>query len=417
MNVMTVNNAEPFLKRTSLIREIYRSLINNGRTYAGFTSEEKDIVQQLAGSDEILDPMSGYGGLLTFCSEIGIKSYNLEYNPPQYFWQLLKHPKYAVQHYDIVNKLLDSYRHWPISKLVAITSNDFFPEESFRLIMRLLIITEDIAKVLQNQEIKPLDSAMAILLPFISRLACNSPGDISTHIKQGGVCVYKGWNDDFRMYLKSIMAILDKVKKRSKCNQHTIVLGDARNFEFPRKHFKKFITSPPYPNHRDFSSIFNLENEFLKYLDSIGVWQKITDDKNIVGSNFTKEKAIGEPKSVHAVTFIETLTNVKRTRQAIYDDEAYYFPYLKQYFIALEVAYENVSKALSEHVEGYVIVVNNTHRGIVIPVSTVIMELWQKLGFSAKIVRAIESFHVGTKNPRAKGIRARHTEYMIKVWR
>ena len=108
---------------------------------------------------------------------------------------------------------------------------------------------------------------------------------------------------------------------------------------------------------------------------------------------------------------------LKRMKQATYDDEVYYFPYLREYFAALESAYANVSKAAASDFLGYIVVVNNTHRGVVVPVAEAIVDIWRELGFSSRIERAEESFHLGTKNPRAKGIRARHTEYVVEVRR
>lgn len=81
-------NASKFLKldRLSLIRELYRSLINSRRTYAAFKENEVyPLVEKLADRNEILDPMSGYGLLTRYCSKIGITAYCIELNPPQYF--------------------------------------------------------------------------------------------------------------------------------------------------------------------------------------------------------------------------------------------------------------------------------------------------------------------------------------------
>jgi hypothetical protein len=96
----------------------------------------------------------------------------------------------------------------------------------------------------------------------------------------------------------------------------------------------------------------------------------------------------------------------------------YYIPYFENYFIDLEEAYKNVSLACADSdFEGYIVVVNNTHRNLIIPVSDVVLEVWTSLGFKTEIFEANELFHIGTKNPRARGLRAKHMEYVIKIWR
>src|SRR5438477_9236808 len=85
-------NGRAILGRTTLLRDVYRSLINTGRTYAAFREEDRSVLARLMNRSPVLDPMSGYGGLVAFCSELGIQSFNVEYSPAQYLWQLLSHP-------------------------------------------------------------------------------------------------------------------------------------------------------------------------------------------------------------------------------------------------------------------------------------------------------------------------------------
>src|SRR5437588_10928005 len=80
------------LTRLTLLRKIYRVLLNSGRTYAAFTAKERTLVESLAIHSEILDPMAGYGSVTKYCAELGIRSYCVEYNLPQYLWQVLCHP-------------------------------------------------------------------------------------------------------------------------------------------------------------------------------------------------------------------------------------------------------------------------------------------------------------------------------------
>jgi hypothetical protein len=138
---------------------------------------------------------------------------------------------------------------------------------------------------------------------------------------------------------------------------------------------------------------------------------------HIIGSNFVSERPPRIPTTKSARHFLKAINELKRNETAIRHDKQYYIPYFENYFADLECAYKNIAPALKQKFEGYIIVVNNTHRNLVVPVSDTIIEIWRSLGFNAIILTATESFHVGTKNPRARGLRARHTEYVIKIWR
>jgi hypothetical protein len=261
------------------------------------------------------------------------------------------------------------------------------------------------------------EDALAILLPFVGRLACITPGDISAHTKKGGICVFRGWEDDFAAYLSRLEATLIARAMRAKCKDHIITLGDATTYSFPHKRFRSIMTSPPYPNHRDFASMFSPENCFLQILAELGQFALSTDPHAIVGSNFVAGKTPARSVSRTAHKFFVQLSSLKRSKRAQYDDDVYYVPYLQQYFADLEALFENVETALANRAQGYIIVVNNTHRGLTIPVAQFVAERWRHLGFQVAFAREVESFHVGSKNPRAKGSRAKHKEYAIRIAR
>jgi hypothetical protein len=412
------NTGRVALGRTTLIREVYRALINTGRTYAAFREKDRETVQSLAGRGVILDPMSGYGGLASFCSEIGIESFGVEYNPPQYYWQLLSNPGLTQQNLTAIELLSDSRRHWPRTRARAIVSDNFFPEETLSVIRRLLNMSSELVK--ENTDLddeQAFETALTILLPFFGRLGCMCPGDVSTHTKQGGTCVLLGWQDDLATYLHAMQERLIGIRDRSKCTTQGLVFGDARYVNFGRRRFKALFTSPPYPNHRDFTSIMLPENTLLTTLGIGKSYNLSSHEQGIIGSNFVKGETIRNPSSSIANAFLNNAGSLRRSSRSTYDDEVYYFPYFKRYFAAIEDAYLNVSKFLHSSFLGYVVVVNNTHRGLVVPVSETIQEIWQSLGFNAEVHEAKEMFHYGTKNPRSKGVRARHTEYVVKIWR
>ncbi|HDY76155.1 MAG TPA: hypothetical protein ENH49_06490 [Candidatus Marinimicrobia bacterium] len=372
-------------------------------------------MKEFSGYDEIFDPMSGFGQLMSFCSRTGISSYGIEYNPPQYFWQRLCHPAHTNDFITMIKEVIGIRQKWPEATTRAVVSNDFFHPESKKLLGSLLETLSDVELACGFPERDTPDYALALILPFVARLSCSTIGDNSTHTKQGGICVYNLWQEDFFQYLQIVHHFLLNIQENTKCDRHSIILGDARNFPFPKHRFRAMLTSPPYPNHRDFSSIFSIENTFLQWLEETNQCEKMTDIKSIIGSNFVKGKVRRQPRSKAALSFFAKVGELRKSSRAKYDDEKYYLPYLSHYFVDLEDAYVNVSCALDTPSKSYIVVVNNTHRGLVVPVSDVIMEIWQDLGFQAEIHTQNELFHLGTKNPRAKGVRARHIQYIIRI--
>lgn len=409
---------EASLSRITLIREIYRALINTGRSYAAFTQRERELVDRLKSSGEILDPMSGYGLLMRYCSTVGIKSFGVEYNLPQYLWQILCHPAHTENFLRAIKVIRSRRARWPRPAVKVVASDEFFPEESLRIVGRLLRLTEQAVEESFGEEKNLNQLAAALLLPFAGRLSCSVPGDISTHTKVGGMCVFLGWESDYSAYLHAIQNRLEHIADTAVTRSHKVVHGDARTYKFPKSRFRAMITSPPYPNHRDFITMFAPEHALLRGWGMNGNSARNQPSEHIIGSNFVSNRPKSLPQSKTALRFLNDITRLGRNKNAEYDDKVYYIPYFENYFLDLEKAYKNVSSACADSgFEGYVVVVNNTHRNLVIPVSEVILEIWTALGFNASVSGSSELFHIGTKNPRARGLRAKHMEYVIKVWR
>lgn len=418
---MTTNLDQKIQKihRLSLIRDIYRALLNSGRTYAAFDEEKVyPLVEKLSSKNEILDPMSGYGRLMSYCSRLGVRTYGLEFNRPQYYWQLLNHPAHADILLKCVGKIESNHKFWPKCNLRATVSDDWFSCEAKKIIESLF----DIFLSILNKEFackkgSAENLALALILPFAGRLSCAVPADIATHVKKGGMCVFKDWEQDLFDYLGILRKNLTYIKDTAIFKEHIIKLGDCRNAKLPTNRFSAMITSPPYPNHRDFTTMFAPENACLAWLANKKLSFGCSYNEPIIGSNFVSGRNKPVVTCKVAQKFLGGIEQYKGSKGAQYDNKVYYLPYFEQYFSDLEKAYKNIMPALKKNFEGYIIVVNNTARNLVIPVAESIVEIWQEAGFSAEIYSAEETFHVGTKNPRARGLKAKHTEYTIKVWR
>jgi len=405
------------LSSTNLIREGYRALINNNRTYASFTRRDQELANSLVKYGEIFDPMSGYGGLARFCSENNVGSYGIEYNYPQYLWQVLMRPNTSKEFVACIDHLLKEKKRWPHLPEKAVVSESWFPKPSRRILKelyhRILRSTVDtFGESKENQE-----NSLSMLLPFVSRLSCFVAGANSAHTKEGGICVYWGWEEDFELYLSCIRKNLIELSSQPAGKKHFIFHGDARSVVLPKNRFSAMLTSPPYPNHRDFSSIFILEIGFLEWFSlEIGLpyFNKLSPT-NIIGSNFVSGKKIIKSELAVVRKFIKSIVTLKQKKQAEYDDKIYYIPYLEMYFSDLQKAYRNISISLKNDFIGFIVVVNNTHRKRIVPVAESIIEMWQTLKFKAEIFDQYEQHHVGTMNPSAKGVSAKHTLYVIKV--
>ena len=400
------------ITRCSLIRGVYRSLINSGRTYAGF-KDEGHLVSTVSDRGEIFDPMSGYGGLSRYCSAIGVNSYCVELNLPQYLWQVLCHPANASGFLESIRGLSQMRRRWPKERRRAIVSKDWFCPEATELLSVLLGLAREAVEAPFGDSAAVNELAAALLLPFVARLSCSVEGNVATHTKQGGMCVFTGWEEDFEAYLGAMARRVGALMGDTAGGEHVVRWGDARSIDLPDGRFRAMVTSPPYPNRCDYVAMFAPEHTFL-------VAQGFEDNGALpgaIGSTRVADHERKSPKSSSAREFIEKIRELSVSPRAQYQDRTYYVPYYSNYFAGLEDAYSNISRALADDFEGFVVVVNNSHRSLVVPVCQAVCEIWTALGFNVKAESRGEFFHIGTKNPRARGFRARHTEYVVRVWR
>lgn len=423
MGTVNINQAGRPLDSTTLIRDVYRALLNTSRTYAGFEKRHMAWVDSLCDRREVLDPMAGYGGLMQHCSKRTppMATYGIECNPPAYFWQVLMHPRHADIVTELCDRMLANRAKWPRQHLRVAVSDSWFPEESLLMLDSMWHTVKDAAISVAGAQAEEI--SLALLLPFVGRLSSTIQGSGAIHVKEGGLCVFNGWRDDLVRYIGAVQRAVNMVA-RSCESTHVIRLGNACNIRLGRKRFDAMVTSPPYPNRGDYSKIFAPENEFLRWLHGKGF---ISPD-NILHERLIGSVDVSEPersaqhvsaslKSKSANDFVEFVAGYRGTPKAQSDNRAYYLPYYRNYFHGIETAYENISRYLSSDFIGYIIVVNNTARKRVIPVSQFICETWERLGFYTRIVGDREMSHMGGINPRVKGLSARHAEYTIRVER
>lgn len=279
----------------------------------------------------------------------------------------------------------------------------------------LLLLTE--SRKLNDMLYDSEKFAIALLLPFSSRLAAMQNGDVQ-HVKRGSTAVYRNYRDDLTSYLNLLKIKLQYSTEPATMDiSNEIRLGDSKVFQFDGERFNFMLTSPPYPNHIDYAKMFGPENELLNELNQKDLLHIPKNLDDPIGSNVVSGKSAGEIWSPHANDFIEKIFSYRKTKKAQDDNRVYYGPYFRNYFYNLQVAYSNIAKYLASSFTGIIIVRNNTARSYIVPVAESIIDIWKNLGFEAKIVDQREMFHVGSKNPQSKGFKAKHMEYIIKIWR
>ena len=405
-----------WLKSDTFVRDPYRALVNTGRTYAAFSEEELGLLTKLLGSGPVLDPMSGYGLVTHAGARLDVSTHSVELNPPQFLWQLLTAPANRPALLPLARRLLDCDQGWPKAQRRAVSDEDWFSRDSIahldEIWQRVLSVVEEVPG---PDGIPPVIQVAAILLPFAGRFSTSTPGVVSSHVKRGGLCVFEGWEEDLRAYLHAIIKRLGRVPRSSQT--HAIDCGDSCQTDLSNVGFGSLFTSPPYPNRHVYRTFFAPENEILAHWRRHHGLDLGCPAAHLIGANRIPDlKQTDAPQEV-VCRFLETLRKRQRSERAKYDDRVYYFPYFNAYFTGLAKVFTRVAEAAPERFTGFVFAVNNTHRGRVIPVAEAVCETWQSLGFEAEVQAETEVFHVGTKNPRARGRRAMHSHYVVRVRR
>lgn len=405
------------LSRQTLIRKPYRSLLKGERGHAAFDEKSvKPLMDELKGWGPILDPMSGYGSLLGLCSKRGIPSISIEINVPLYLWQLIRNPNLTQIFIKIIDRLLDEEDNWPKIRKRADVSNSWFLPDALDILKELIkSITLFSREIDISFEIKPKVIAAAVIVPFCGRLSCyieseNNP----TWVKQGSIVVYKDWENDFKNYLRALRFYLVNITDKSVPDtEHKIILGDCRKIRFRDVRFHALLTSPPYPNRLDYHKMFWPETAFCDALDIPEI--KPFPPTEYIGSTVIKGTFPKRFSSKIVNEFLDYVQSLDTNESRRNDNKKYYYPYYANYFHSLYEAYKNIFVAIDSDVLGYIIVQNNHFRKKEVPVAQAVLEILKNFGFDAETIYTKEVFHTGTLNPRARGIKAKQLQFIIKV--
>jgi hypothetical protein len=394
------------------ISHVYNGLIRNNRAFASFREKEvaivfSDLKQYITLKDTIFDPMSGYGGTMSFFGQQGYKTVNIEINPPEYYWQLLLNPRNTKEIVTLIDNVQQKNILPKFKEQFSITDN-LFSDEAIKNIKDIYNL---IVSLTPNKQL-----AIALFLPFVSRFANYQKSKTNiTHFKSGGFCSYINWENDFYDYLKTIRNKLSDNFGKYKQTEHTNILSDLMKVDLQTK-FSFFVTSPPYPNYRDYSKLFKIENWIL---DNI-IFDNPTDFNMMIGSNNVSGKKFGKIKSEKANQFLKELLDraeklkIPKSRS---DIRTYYYPYFAQYFYNIQEAYIKLDSMLTKNAVGYIVVNDNITRDIIVPVGASICDIFNSLGYESKDIDSLQISHYGNIGKSAKRINSKHTRHIIKVWK
>lgn len=392
------------------ISHLYKGLIIRNRAFASFKLDELNaiyndfIINKISTDTRILDPMSGYGGSMLYFANKGYSTFNIELNPPAYYWQLLINPKYNTLTIDAIKQLKANHNLPKISAKFTIT-DELFGIEAIDLIRRLF---EFIFNQISNKEL-----SISLLLPFVARFANYQKNNTNfTHFKQGGLCSFDGWENDFYEYLDEVEIRILKTEFIN--NNHINILSDVSEIDLNLK-FNCFVTSPPYPNYRDYSKIFKIENWVLNNI--LNDYPTVFD--KMIGSDVIKGKEYGVINSEFANKFLKELfdKSQKLTKKTRRDIEVYYYPYFALYFYNIQEAYKRVDSMMGKDAVGYIVVNNNITRDIEVPVGKSICDFFKNMGYDFSIINEAEISHLGNLRKKAKRINSKHVRQIVKVWK
>ncbi len=226
----------------------------------------------LTTSQTVLDPFCGTGTTLVECKKLGIPSFGIEANP------VVKMAAQTKVNWDIdYNKLLQH------STLVAQKANNLIRQskDDFK------VLDEEKSKLIINNSISPIPLHKSlILLEALESLRDDQFYDIErTAFAKQLVFSYSnlkfgpevGVGRKKKIDVEVVDLWLNQIKKMvSDLKEHQlfrkikskIFLGDSRTFEnfMPQKSIDAVITSPPYPNEKDYTRTTRLESVILGFM-------------------------------------------------------------------------------------------------------------------------------------------------------
>jgi hypothetical protein len=226
---------------------------------------------QLNENSVLLDPFCGTGTTLVEAQKKSIRSYGIEASPMGYFASKVKtnwdiNIKNLIRTYkEIITKAQDRYDSTTDLLRLAPEQNQIILRDSISPVPlhKCLLLLREIFN-LKESNIKDL------LLLAIAHVTVFSASNLKFGPEVGVRNKKKEDADvffDFQNKLEQIVGDLTEFSAHS-LSPATVLLSDARNLNssFPEKIFDAVITSPPYPNEKDYTRTTRLESVMLGFI-------------------------------------------------------------------------------------------------------------------------------------------------------
>lgn len=241
---------------------------------------------EISGRDQVLDPFAGTGTTVVECKKNGIAGVGIEAHPMSYFAAQVKtdwniDPEGLITH---ATRIADEVRQ----ELLQDGINDDFDCHGSIGGFRLLSLPEPAYQLLLTNSISPLPLHKTLVL--LRRLQSRSAGEFHRHEilalakalvtvignlhfgPEVGVGPARTDAPVLSAWLSNIHAIAGDIRRlRSlKSAPTTMWRGDARTLvrSLPARSIDAVITSPPYPNEKDYTRTTRLESVILGFVQN-----------------------------------------------------------------------------------------------------------------------------------------------------
>ncbi len=200
----------------------------------------------------VLDPFLGSGTTTLACMEVGVNSCGVDSSPLAVFVSQTKTTRYDA---DLLEKVADSLFSIPYSK-PSLDGLDPLVKKAFsRPVLEDVIFFRDRIAELE-------DNVKGFFMLALMRSAMKA----SYAYKDGGVIkIVKKPTPPFRKFFKRIVKKMIKDVRSIKLEdcEVKIMLGDARMLQLPDETFDAIITSPPYLNKIEYTTVYRIEYELF----------------------------------------------------------------------------------------------------------------------------------------------------------
>lgn len=383
--------------------------------YATFRSEILDYFKGKLINKRpliILDPMAGTAPLIPLVESQGHKAYFNDILPLHFFINQAKTYKafkyYKKLGYNWFYKKLLNYMN-PLSDKRLCISEKWIEDSVLDGLNKAWYAVEECEEMART-------IMRAVILLCVRPLSSITKSKNPTWLKFGGISSGKGLPD----IIEESLSRLDNYYKHyqlslaEKGGECIFSNENASEINLKEK-VDLIITSPPYCNRLDIIKSYGPENYFLS---SIGY--KV-ETRDIIGTIKVKEYEtleldydylIKNSKCAHSL-----LSKIKKSKKR--DEQTYYLKYYTRYFATLFHTMEKVLNHLSVSGKMYFVTQDNTHRGELIEIDVILVELLRHNGWESKIIEQWERHHMGlqTVSRDRAFVRPKQFEKLVVVWR